>query len=790
MNLKPAQESPFQLLMSFNKIIERLEQVAASATGARRDMAKEVLAEIAPFSELRAGITHIDQIENNTAVIHSLLAELFPEALNENEIKAVTIPFHDILVNPTKRFQQIIDGAGPLYDISIRGFNEHQFYVMSCCLIINTFYGGHLNFSKPLYYDIPTVGGIMKHYRILYNADFLEILPTENSISLTASDIDLLADNFYDIDLWKRYFPADSWILKGFAIVSLYDATVENAVSTLKGSLLAVGHAPDIKEEVISVFHSIYNIAELRVGFTAFEADENKFTAPVRIPHFSSFLLDGLSEEKCTKTLCGESFEKVINQGLYYAVSDVEARLIEDPDNVLAMRFHAQNIKSFILAPMVKNGHLVGIFELVSSRSKALNSINANRLEVVMPFITDIIDMQLEFLQNYVRALIQREYTAMHPSVYWKFRKEALNFIDYSNSKKDYTFKDITFKDVYPLYGQIDIQQSSEARNSSITLDLQAQLTALRGLLQQLPPLGEDLRLNQKIEQLDLFTDELQLPLRADTEQRIQDYLHAHIHPLLNQLNTINKELSYGISQYFGDTDKGGAFHKQRRKYEDSVALINERMAMILDSSQIAVQANFPHYYERFKTDGVEHNLYIGASIRPTGKFELAHLYNLRLWQLQALCQMELEHYSLKASLHFPFNVTSLILAFAKPISIRFRMDEKRFDVDGSYNARFEIIKKRIDKAFIKDSRERITAVDKLTIVYANQQEQQEYEGYIRFLQSKHILTEEIEILDIEDLQGIAGLKAIRVKISHHTAKPAGKFYTYQEMLSHGKQMA
>jgi hypothetical protein len=252
----------------------------------------------------------------------------------------------------------------------------------------------------------------------------------------------------------------------------------------------------------------------------------------------------------------------------------------------------------------------------------------------------------------------------------------------------------------------------------------------------------------------------------------------------------MHKELSDGIRNYFGNTDKGGDFHKQRRKYEDSVALINERMAMVLDSSQIAVQANFPHYYERFKTDGVEHNLYIGASIRPTGKFELAHLYNLRLWQLQALCQMELEHYSLKASLHFPFNVTSLILAFAKPISIRFRMDEKRFDVDGSYNARFEIIKKRIDKAFIKDSRERITAVDKLTIVYANQQEQQEYEGYIRFLQLKHILTEEIEILDVEDLQGIAGLKAIRVKISHHTAKPTGKFYTYQEMLSHGKQMA
>ena len=33
---------------------------------------------------------------------------------------------------------------------------------------------------------------------------------------------------------------------------------------------------------------------------------------------------------------------------------------------------------------------------------------------------------------------------------------------------------------------------------------------------------------------------------------------------------------------------------------------------------QLDAQQIYPHYYERFKTDGVEHNLYIGASISPT----------------------------------------------------------------------------------------------------------------------------------------------------------------------------
>jgi hypothetical protein len=33
--------------------------------------------------------------------------------------------------------------------------------------------------------------------------------------------------------------------------------------------------------------------------------------------------------------------------------------------------------------------------------------------------------------------------------------------------------KEVTFSDVYPLYGQIDIKGSSDTRNRSVQLDLQ-----------------------------------------------------------------------------------------------------------------------------------------------------------------------------------------------------------------------------------------------------------------------------------------------------------------------------
>jgi hypothetical protein len=90
-------------------------------------------------------------------------------------------------------------------------------------------------------------------------------------------------------------------------------------------------------------------------------------------------------------------------------------------------------------------------------------------------------------------------------------------------------------------------------------------------------------------------------------------------------------------------------------------------------------------------------------------------------------------------------------------------MDEKQFDIDGSYNVRYEIAKKRIDKAKIKGSTERITQKGKLVIVYSNVHEETEYLGYINLLQHKGLLDDNIEQFEVEDLQGLVGLKAIRV---------------------------
>jgi hypothetical protein len=791
MNLKAFADSPFQIRISFHVLIERLEKQAALKNGMRSAVAQEILDEIEPYPELREGITDTDQLMKHADIIKRLTADIFPEVLTLNEIKAITVPFQDVLFNQSQRLQNILAEAGSAFDINIRDFTEHQIYVNSCCIILNEFYGTNFNFSRSWFYDIPDAKGIMKHYRILYNADFMDLVPAPNAPIITAEDIELLRDNYDDLALWKKYFPKDSWILKGFAILNLFDATVENAVSALKGTLLGATYGSNLKNNILEVFRSIYKIPDLDIGFTSFNDVENTFSIATFNPNLKSYLVPQDVEEQCFDTLCGTSLSKLVEERVYFTVSNVAKFLLKDPSNTMAKRFLEQGIGSLILAPVLKNGHLLGIIELVSRRVGELNSINANQLEIVMPYITDTIDRQYSYMQNQIQALIQNEYTTIHPSVYWKFKKEAVKFIKYRGLKKDYTLKEVTFNDVYPLYGQIDIKGSSDTRNHSVQLDLQNQLITLIPLVEQLQQLSNnDSNVEQNIRNLQELVMDVQGPLRADTEQHIQGYLEMHIHPLLRATDGFSGSYKAEIDKYFENADKTGDFHQNRRKYETTVAMINEKMALLLDRAQTQAQAVFPHYYERFKTDGIEHNLYIGATIAPAKHFDITYLYNLRLWQLQVLCEMELEHHFLKTTLPYPLDVTSLILAFSLPISIRFRMDEKRFDVDGTYNARFEIVKKRIDKAFVKGTTERLTAPGKITIVYTNHEEEVEYKNYIRFLQSKKMLHEEIEMVEVEDLQSVSGLKALRVKILYNTSLPLRNFFTYTELLQEAQTLA
>ena len=401
-----------------------------------------------------------------------------------------------------------------------------------------------------------------------------------------------------------------------------------------------------------------------------------------------------------------------------------------------------------------------------------------------MPYIVSAVVRSKVEEENLIDAIIQNECTSVHSSVYWRFQEEAKYFIKDQLEGRQPSFKEIVFKEVYPLYGQIDIKDSSKARNVAIQRDLMIQLSQINEVLENVLkkyklPIYEELMFR-----VDNHLESIKEMLYTNSEQAIFDFVKEEIVPVFSHLKKSDKDISKHILAYEANIDMGTeSYYDHRKNYDESVMLINKKLASVIDKKQEVAQEMFPHYFERYKTDGVEHNMYIGASISGKQDFNPLYLNNLRLWQLQVMCEMENTHYALKPELSVPLDATSLILVYNTSLSIRFRMDEKQFDVDGTYNARYEVIKKRIDKSFIKGTNDRLTETGKMAIVYSQKKDELEYLRYIKFLKSKGYFSDNIEIVELEGLQGVSGLKAIRAEILYKSNETPEKTYTYQDLM-------
>ncbi|NNK73637.1 MAG: GAF domain-containing protein, partial [Flavobacteriaceae bacterium] len=487
---------------------------------------------------------------------------------------------------------------------------------------------------------------------------------------------------------------------------------------------------------------------------------------------------------KCDQTLCKRSYKTLIKDKKFYSISDVDKFYkLSEGKAPQYKSLKEQGVKSAILAPIAWEDRLLGILELVSRKPKVLNSVNANRLIDVMPFIVSEIERSKNEEENLIEAVIQQECTSIHPSVHWKFKKEARNFIKDQLQGREPSFKKLVFEDVYPLFGQIDIKGSSMARNRATQQDLTLQLTAAKAILEKSFNKNGLPIYQQIIFQADQYLDGLTDHFQVDSEQQISEYFRNEITPLFYHLLSTG-ELAEEITAYFNSIDeKLDVLYKNRKDYDDTISMINRKMSEMLDYKQMEAQEMYPHFFERFKTDGVEHNLYIGEAITKDENFNKIYLYNLRLWQLQVMVEMENAYYRIQHEFPVALDVASMILVFNQPLSISFRMDEKHFDVDGTYNARYEIVKKRIDKAYIKGTKRRITEKGKITIVYSQKQDEMEYLSYVRFLQSKNYLDDDVEIVELEDLQAVTGLKAIRVSVLYHKDDNDKEFFTYNDLM-------
>lgn len=760
-------EMPFRFKLSLAPLLEMIKAKAESNNTVEASIGQLVMSRLEEAPELWHPIEDRTLLEKHKDILDLLMLMVVPPALQQNELIKVSAPFEMSPIYMTEALRKHINAKNFKYVINHKpGYTFCSMVISACSFILNTYYGTNLNIDSPLSISISNPEtGMERHYKTRLDTDYMQLKKLKPLKPLSREQINELLSNVYDLDLWLKYLPPENFEFQGFTVGTLIDITEEEALSRLKFALLE-RDAVVLEEKVKrleSLVRNFFNIPGLRMGVTAIDYPKEH-----RIAHRYKIRYDFLAEEQenlLADANTGSVYEKACKYKEIVLVEDLEK--VEHKTSIEKGLLDA-GIRSIIIAPLLsKKDRIIGLLEIGSPKPFELHSFIELKFRELTSLFSMAVERSRDEIDNQIEAIIREQYTAIHPSVEWKFIETSYNLLEKRETEgKNAVASPIAFRDVHPLYAQADIVSSSDKRNQAIQTDLSDNLHRLLDILTAAINRGRYPLLNQYRRSAELNLKGITEDFNSNDESRIVSWLKDEIHPVLEDIQEKYPELQSAIRGYFDYIDADlGIVYKERKKYEESVSRINSTIARYLEEQQEAAQQIVPHYFERYKTDGVEYDIYAGQSLLKNGAFKPMHLRNLRLWQVIDMCEVTRLVHGLQAELPVPLNTAQLIFTYSNPLSIRFRMDEKQFDVDGAYNVRYEILKKRIDKAIVEGTDERLTQAGKVAIVYLQEKDRQEYLEFADYLIAEGYITDDIEDLKIGKLQGVQGLRALRFTV-------------------------
>lgn len=754
--------------VSFQPFIEYLKEKRGSVSLTKESLYNDLIDKF----ENEPSLLHADDVEiihQFPELLEQLTTSLFPAIATDHlHIFALAAPYQFNVFYYSDFFREIFFDKEEKHLLLPDGVPIDELKAIQCDSIydhvLQKFYGMKLNTNRDLVYPLTDPAtGMLRYYRIRYDNRFIDLKLKGDLPPI--KDCAVCMNTFRILDLEKQLttMPLNLFEAEGFAVWVAEDVTVTESVEVIKKILLReIDWDANAMDQLKTAVKALVGLSDVEVGLMPFVKINNQFVLDSEHAKHSLVARQWL-DNKAESAQYFKMYTDFLQENVApMPVSSLTEHIFEIAPPLRAL--YDQGKKSYLMYPIQNGDGLVGLLELSSEVQNSLTQQIMGRLEPAIPLLSLALLKCRDNFQYRIERVIKEKFTALQQSVEWKFEEVAWDHLR-SNGIADPT-SNVVFENVYPLYGAIDIRNSTIERSHAIQRDLKEHLVLVDETLDQLLsivqlPLLEGLKFKN-----DNIRVAIQTNMSGEDEIRINDFLGQELEPVLEHLHKNDKQAGAIIDQYYAITNDGTSrIYRNRREYEESVSQINNEVLAYLEKEQGTIQKSYPHYFEKYRTDGIEYNIYIGQSIAPNNPFNLFYLKNIRLWQLRSMAEAARVTHLLESSLKIPLQTTQLILVHSQAIAISFRRDERRFDVEGSYNIRYEVIKKRLDKVRIRETGERLTQPGKIAIVYSNQKEIPEYQEYIDFLINKNILKPTIEFLELEELQGVRGMKAIRVEI-------------------------
>ena len=789
--------SGFQSRVSFHPLLNVLRKnLHKGASKGAQKLYSGILEYADNHHELQKPIDDLSVLEQHQEWMEMLLSIIFTPTESENDTYySVGIPFSGISICASGPFRKLFIKPGTNEIISPDEETEKTLEQGRFTGAYNLILRKYCNYKAPFLLSsvrpfTDSKSGLTQYLELQLDSRYVDINFTGTHLPIPDDFINHKDHGLLTLEEMQQAIPLDQFVFEGIVIGRVINVTEREVISQMKSELLNLNALSEttVYNRLEELVQSLIGVKDIRIGITPFFKVNGHYVFSEL--HNSNSLLfkhpKAIKERDKVSDYCHDAFSETEKPAINEIINEESIK-----ENGYLKYYYEQGYRSLILAPLKHNGDLWGMLEVGSEQEGKLDYKHSNKLDVAIPLFTRAIEKSAEALDTQIDKVIKHQFTVIQPVVEWKFTEAAYNFIIKRQEGQEPKMERIAFDALYPLYGAIDVRNSSVERSQAIQLDYIEQLQLASAIIVKAQG-AMNFPLLQEIQfKIDKHLAAVSKSLQSEEEASIQDFLQNQITSIFNHLKATIPAISKEVDKYFAALDPNiSMIYHHRREFEESISKINEEVSRFIDREQVTVQQVYPHYFERYVTDGVEFNIYIGQNLAPRKKFDELYLRNMKMWQLTTLAKAARLTKKLSRQISHPLNTTQLILVHSTPIGISFRADERKFDVEGAYNIRYEIIKKRIDKVHIKENNERLTQPGKIAIVYTQQKNAEEYAEYIEFLQNQGLLKSGIEYHDLEELQGVVGLKGMRVDVQYEDEETADKpalSTTTDEQLLKGK---
>jgi hypothetical protein len=762
----------FKPVLSFRTFIDFLKKSAVEADAVKAVICRAALAEFAKYPELAGEIPVADAGKYHHLLehVHALITPpLFP---GKQELWALSLPMTPYFFYGTSPLYNFLCAEGAVKAKSnLAAYSADEWKEKRLTniysVVLDKLYGISMAQKEIVHESIDEKTGLTTYYRFNFDTRFVTI---KSDIELPRITVELLQEQLTmqvsPVQVLEAILPLRHFTFEGFTVVTLTDVTTEHTLGRLKDLSVPkeVCSDPTFGEQIQRALRTIVGNNEVHFGLLPFLRINNKVVFNHDIS-FKSLLIDMGRKYKAEEALFLHFAENYIEQPRLFFFRSIPN--LTASNNLLIELLTKEGIGSYVVIPLHTKGQLVGVLEIYSNKPGAIDEKMLSKLSVAETMLAQLMQYTVESVKEEIGHVINDKFTPLQPAVAWKFNEAAWQYIrSMDDNGNNMTLPPVVFEKVYPLYGAVDVRNSTIERNNALKADLSVHFAILRETLAGIKHYGDRRLFKELKEKCDEWTNIVDTKISPYQTFKVEDYLYREVVPFLQDVRAWHSDTTEVIETYLRAIDeKTGAAWQNRRNFESSLKTINDCVGENLDRFNKHLQKTFPSYFEKFRTDGVEYDVYAGSSITPGKTLTRDILKDIRKKQLAVMAHIARQTKELLPRMSAPLQTTQLIFVHSTPIDIAFRTDERRFDVEGSYNIRYQVVKKRIDKVFIKNTSQRLTQPDTIAIVYFEQTEIADYLEGIMGLQNAQVLSNETEWLELEDLQGVNGLKAIRLYV-------------------------